>query len=229
MYEGGAMTMKTIAFVTQKGGAGKTTLATSLAVAAEEAGEKVALLDLDPQESLTAWADTRKVETPATDSLDAGMVQRLPEILPKLAGQGFTLVVLDTAGIDGVGTHLAMQAADITVIPSRPITMDIRATKATYEAAVRLGKRFVFVLNQCPPQPNNPRAREAAVGLRMWGVLAEPMVMQRAAHQDAFASGLGVTEYEPAGKAAEEVRWLWKSIKKDMERQTDVKKTKLIG
>lgn len=221
--------MKTIAFVTQKGGAGKTTLTASLAIAAEEAGEKVALLDLDPQESLTAWADTRKAETPATDTLDSGMIQRLPEILPKLAEQGFTLVMLDTAGIDGAGTHLAMQAADMAIIPSRPTTMDIRATKATHEAAVRLGVPFAFVLNQCPPQPNNPRAHEAATGLRMWGVLAEPMMMQRAAHQDAFASGLGVTEYEPEGKAAEEIRWLWKSIKNNMEGRSNVKKTKLVG
>lgn len=221
--------MKTIAFVTQKGGAGKTTLAASMAVAAEQAGEQVALLDLDPQQSLTAWADTRQAETPATDTLNSSLVQRLPDILPKLAKQGFTLVILDTAGIDGASTHLAMQAADVALIPSRPTTMDIRATKATHEAAVRLGKRFVFVLNQCPPQPNNPRAQEAATGLRMWGVLAEPLLMQRAAHQDAFASGQGVTEYEPEGKAAQEVRMLWEWVKNDMEGKSDVKKTKLVS
>lgn len=221
--------MKTIAFVTQKGGAGKTTLAASLAVAAEEAGEKVALLDLDPQQSLTSWVDNRHAETPAADTLDAGLIKRLPDILPKLEGQGFTLVVLDTAGIDGAGTHLAMQTADLSLIPSRPTAMDLRATKATYEAAVRLGKRFMFVLNQCPAQNVNPRAQEAATGLRMWGVLAEPMIVHRTAHQDAFASSMGVTEYDPSSKAADEMRQLWEWIKTDMEGIEHGKKTKLVG
>lgn len=221
--------MKTIALVTQKGGAGKTTLAASLAVAAEQAGERVALLDLDPQLSLTAWAETREAEAPAFDTLDAELVKQLPAILPKLAEQGFTFAILDTAGIDGVGTHQAMQAADMSLIPSRPTTMDIRATKATHEAAVRLGKQYAFILNQCPPQPNNPRAEEAAAGLRMWGVLAEPPMMQRAAHQDAFAAGQGVTEYDPQSKAADEVRQLWSWVKLKMEGKADGKKTKLVG
>lgn len=221
--------MKTIAFVTQKGGAGKTTLAASLAVAAQEAGEKVALLDLDPQESLTQWAESRENETPATDRLDASMLPQLPQILPKLATQGFTLTILDTAGIDAAGTHHAMQGADFCLIPARPTTMDIRATKATHEALVRLGRPYAFVLNQCPPQPNNPRANEAATGLRLWGLLAEPPIMQRASHQDAFASGQGVTEYEPAGKAADEVRELWTWINAAMEKKAHGKKTKLVG
>ena len=52
--------MRTIAFVTQKGGAGKTSLAATLAVAAAQAGETVIALDLDPQGSLAAWGDRRK-------------------------------------------------------------------------------------------------------------------------------------------------------------------------
>ncbi|MGJ8690832.1 MAG: AAA family ATPase [Gammaproteobacteria bacterium] len=221
--------MKTLAFVTQKGGAGKTTLAASLAVAACEAGEKVALLDLDPQQSLAAWSDTRDVEEPAFDTLDASQVKRLNEILPILAEKGFTYAFLDTAGIDGAGTHLALQAANMALIPSRPTTMDIRATKATHEAAVRMAKPYAFILNQCPPQPNNPRAKEAAAGLKMWGVLAEPSIMQRAAQQDAFASGRGVTEYDPNSKAASEITQLWGWIKNKVEGLDHGKTTKLVS
>ncbi len=221
--------MKVISFVTQKGGAGKTTLATSLAVVAEEAGEKVAILDMDPQKSLSAWAEARKSETPAVDTVDSTMADKLNVIVPALADRGYTLIVLDTAGIDSTGTHLAIAASDLCVIPSRPTTMDIRATKATYEVAVRLNKKFIFILNQCPPQPNNPRAYEASIGLKIWGVLALPMLMQRAAHQDAFASSLGVTEYDNDSKAAHEIRQLWDCLKNNLWEVENGKKTKLIG
>ncbi len=157
------------------------------------------------------------------------MVEQLPTILPKLAEKGFTLVILDTAGVDTTSTRTAMENSDMCVIPTRPSTMDIRATKATYEAAVRLHKPFVFVLNQCPSQPNNPRADEAAAGLRMWGLMAEPLIMQRAAQQDAFACSLGITQYDSSSKAADEIRQLWQCLKSDIEGQNNVKKTKLVG
>lgn len=59
--------MRIIAFVTQKGGTGKSTLAASLAVAAGEAGERVAALDLDPQASLSHWGERRAAELPLVD------------------------------------------------------------------------------------------------------------------------------------------------------------------
>lgn len=223
--------MKTIAFVTQKGGAGKTTLAASLAVAAQEAGEQVAVLDLDPQQSLANWANDRTNETPAVDYLEPGSIAQLPSVLTALEKRGYTLVILDTAGIDSTGTHMAMQAADLCLVPSRPTRMDLRATRATYEAAIRLQKPFLFALNQCPPQPNNPRASEAAQALAMLGYVAEPLLMQRADHQDAFASGLGVTEYAANGKAAEEIRQFWAWVKKSMEGMEHGQKaaSKLVG
>ncbi|MBO9479743.1 AAA family ATPase [Shimia sp. R11_0] len=217
--------MKTVAFVTQKGGAGKTTLASALAVAAHEAGEKVVILDLDPQESLTMWGDRRDAEFPAYDTVGPEQIKRLPEIIPALKRQGYTLVILDTAGIDGTATHAAMTVADLCLIPTRPMAIDIRAIKETFEAAVRLGKEYAFVLNSCPTQPNNPRAQEAATALEMWGVLAEPMIVQRVAYGDAFAESLGVTEYEPEGKAAQEMRGLWEWMKNKMEGKKNGKKS----
>lgn len=228
-YEGRILVMKTLTFITQKGGAGKTTLAASLAVAAQEAGEKVAVLDCDPQQSLMGWADNRKAESPAVDTLGTDLIARMPEILKQLAGEGYTLTILDTAGVDTTHARLAMENADLCVIPTRPSTADIRATKITYEAAVRSEKPYVFVLNQCPPQPNSPRANEAAAGLRMWGLMAEPLILQRAAQQDAFTASLGVTEYEPEGRAADEIRQLWQCLKQDMEGQENGRKKKLVG
>ncbi len=95
-------------------------------------------------------------------------------------------------------------------MPARPTRIDIRATKPTVEALMSLKRPFAFVLNQCPPIPRGSRASEAAEGLSMMGVLADPLVTQRADYQDAVAAGLGVTEYAPNGKAADEVRQLWR-------------------
>ncbi|MEH3143915.1 MAG: AAA family ATPase [Methylobacterium frigidaeris] len=202
--------MRTVAFVTQKGGAGKTTLAASLAAAAAQAGERVVALDLDPQGSLSAWGEAREAEAPAVDRLGPERLGELPAILAALKGRGFTLAVLDTAGVASTGGNLAMQAADLALIPARPSRLDLQATMPTIEALLRLGMRdrFAFVLNQCPPGRSG-RAAEAANGLGMFGVLAEPALTLRADHQDAMASGRGVTEYAPAGKAAGEIRALW--------------------
>lgn len=205
--------MHTITFVTQKGGAGKTTLAASVAVAAGEAGHKVIALDLDPQGSLATWGDTRDVGTLDVDRIPLDRTAELPEILEALRRDGYTVAVLDTAGMESTSGNLAMKAASLALIPARPSRLDLQATMPTIETLMRLEMRdrFAFVLNQCPPGRNS-RATEAAAGLAAFGVLAEPTIMQRADHQDAIAAGQGVTEYAPEGRAADEVRQLWRWI-----------------
>ncbi|TXN01283.1 AAA family ATPase [Methylobacterium sp. WL103] len=202
--------MRTITLVTQKGGVGKTTIGASLAVTASEAGEHVVALDLDPQGSLAAWGDTRTADAPAVDKLGPDRLGDLPAILAALKAQGFTLAILDTAGVSSTGGNLAMQAADLALVPARPSRLDLQATMPTIETLMRLGmrERFAFVLNQCPAG-RSTRATEAANGLGIFGVLAEPALTQRADHQDAIAAGQGVTEFAPEGKAADEIRALW--------------------
>lgn len=209
--------MRTLTLVTQKGGVGKTTLAASLAVAAAQAGEKVVALDLDPQGSLGAWGDTRTADSPAVDRLPAERLGELPAILVALKAEGYTVAILDTAGVSSTGGNLAMQAADLALVPARPSRLDLQATMPTIETLMRLGMRdrFAFALNQCPPGRSS-RATEAASGLSMFGVLAEPPLAQRADHQDAIAAGQGVTEFAPDGKAAEEIRALWAWVDRKM-------------
>lgn len=209
--------MRTLTLVMQKGGVGKTTLAASLAVAAVQAGEKVVALDLDPQGSLGAWGDTRTADAPAVDRLPADRLGELPAILAALKVEGYTVAILDTAGVSSTGGNLAMQAADLALVPARPSRLDLQATMPTIETLMRLGMRdrFAFALNQCPPGRSS-RATEAASGLSMFGVLAEPPLAQRADHQDAIAAGQGVTEFAPDGKAAEEVRALWAWVDRKM-------------
>ena len=202
--------MRIITLVTQKGGSGKTTLAACLAVAASEAGERAIALDLDPQQSLWKWGEERKADAPAVDRLDPTQLTQLSAIVRALDEQGFTLAILDTAGVASTATHLAMQVSDLCLIPARPSRIDIQATWSTVDALKRMDRQFAFVLNQCPTNVRSPRAGEASGGLQMLGVLAEPLLTLRAEFQDAIAAGLGVTEYAPHGKAADEIRTLWK-------------------
>src|SRR5215211_4528866 len=138
--------MHAIAFVTQKGGAGKSTLAACLAVAAQEAGERVFLVDMDPQGSLLSWGQSRDAETPLVDTTTP---IKLEAALSTLAGNSYTLAIVDTAGADSAAA--AMRAADLCLIPARPTAFDIRATEKTRDALKTLGREYAFILNQCPP------------------------------------------------------------------------------
>jgi chromosome partitioning protein len=204
------MTLRTIVLANAKGGTGKSTLAASLAVAAAAAGEKVVALDLDPQGSLANWGEAREAEDLVVDRVSSERLGQLPHILAALDQRGFTVAILDTPGLDSTGGNLAMRAADLCLVPARPSRLDLQATVTTIQALLRLDlkDRFAFVLNQCPPGRSS-RATEAAAGLAAFGLLAEPIIAQRADHQDALAAGQGVTEFAPDGKAAEEVLALW--------------------
>jgi len=201
--------LRVVAVAVQKGGTGKTTLAASLAIAAAEAGEHVTALDLDPQGSLAGWGALRKDGSVAVDRVRPWEMGQLAEILGLLAEQGTTLAILDTAG-SSAGLAAALRDVDFVLMPVRPSRLDIVAARPTLQALVGLGlrDRLALVLNQCPPPPS-PRTSAYAAQLRALGVLAEPGIIHRVDHQDALATGLGVTEYAPGSPAAGEIRALW--------------------
>ena len=205
--------MRTIAFLTQKGGTGKTTLAVSLAVAAAHAGERVIALDLDPQASLLRWAKYREeTNAPNTIVIEPLENERLPHlraILEGFAGVGFTLAIFDTASSDSAAARFVTDAADICLLPTRATCLDVAATAATFRAVFLAKRKAAFVLNQCPPTYRSSRTSEAAKGLTSLGVVAAPMLSARMDFQDAMAKGLGVTEYDQQGRAAQEIEALW--------------------
>src|SRR6185437_16742737 len=109
--------MRSIAFVSQKGGAGKTTLTASLAVAAAAAGEKVVALDLQSHGSLVRWSERRKVanapEKVAIESLETERLRQLPAILEGFADTGFTLAIFDTADADAEAVRPLVDSVDL--------------------------------------------------------------------------------------------------------------------
>ncbi len=207
--------MRTIAFVTQKGGSGKSTLASSLAVAALEMKEKVCVIDMDPQGSLTSWARTRE----ANDiSIVASGAARLPAILAQLKAKGFTIAIIDTPGAEGPASAAAMIAADLNIIPSRPSLFDLWASAKTRAALKEIGGDFVFLLNQCPPAQQTARVKDGIETLEELGGLISPLILSRVDYQEAARNGWGVTELNPNGAAADEIRSLWSSIRRRLAR-----------
>lgn len=154
--------MRILTFVTQKGGTGKSTLAASIAIAAEEQGQRVHLLDLDPQGTLRNWRSRREAEAPAVDHVDAARIGAALEALRKAR---IDLVVIDTAGTDTPATATAIRHADLCLIPVRPSIVDLEASRITVQSIIRLGRPFAFVLNHCPPG-RNVRITDAGRALR---------------------------------------------------------------
>lgn len=203
--------MKTIALVTQKGGAGKSTLASSLAVVAKQAGERVCLIDMDPQATLTIWGKTRgENDIPVISASPA----KLQAVLSALSAKSVTLVVIDTPGAEGAAASAAMSAAQLCVIPSRPTAFDLWASANTRQALKARKGDYVFVLNQCPPAQQSERIAEGVQALEAMGGLLSPLLQARVDYQDAARLGWGVSELNPHGAAAGEMRALWSSLKR---------------
>jgi len=201
--------MHTVAMVTQKGGSGKTTLAMCLAVAAWEAGERVFLIDMDPQRSLTRCCQRRSDNALPIEAVSAA---NLPEALAILEQRGVTLVIIDTPASDSPVTDAAIRAASLCLIPVRPTIFDIWASEVTRQKIKIAAKPFSFVLNQCAAAQYSKRLLDSVASLEQVGGLIQPFIVSRIAYQEAMLHAQGPTEFEPAGKAAEEVRALWNSL-----------------
>lgn len=203
--------MRTVALVTQKGGSGKSTLAACLAVAAQEAGERVFLIDMDPQKSLTKWARRRNDKEMPVETVSPA---KLPDALAALAKGKVTLVLIDTPATETPASDAAMKHADLCLIPARPTIFDIWSSEVTRGKLKTFGKEFAFILNQCPAMQESQRVMDGAAALESMGGLLRPLVASRVAYQEAAREGMGTTEIEPDGKAAEEMRTLWSSLKR---------------
>ena len=202
-----ARAMHTITLISRKGGTGKSTLAIGLAVAAMGSGHRVCLLEADPLGTVSNWRRRRTSAEPAVEAVHDGYA--LFNRVQALAQRGFTLTIVDTAGGWSDVCRGATAAANFCLIPARPSPADIEAAAPTLAAVRESGKPFAFVLNQV--QARSARLNgaagslgERAVALKMADVLALPAIVLRNDQQDAVGVGLGVTEYAPRGKSAEE-------------------------
>jgi chromosome partitioning protein len=207
--------MRTIAFINQKGGSGKSTLAACLAVAARDAGERVFIIDMDPQKSLVKWGHRRDDKELPVEAISSA---KLASAVGALAKGQVTLTIIDTPAGDTLAADAAMRCADLCIIPARPTIFDIWSSELTRGKLKTLSKEYVFVLNQCPAMQESARVQDGAAALEAMGGLLRPLIASRVDYQEAAREGMGVTEIDPNGKAAEEMQMLWTSLKRRLGR-----------
>lgn len=199
--------MQTIAIISQKGGAGKTTLAVNLA--AEAARFSVSLIiDTDPQATASRWGQWRGGRDP--EVVDCGAPTLLAGKLAKAAELGADLAVIDTPPHADAMARQAARLADLLLIPCRPRAFDLAAIEATAEL-VRSSRKPAFVVFNAGP-PRAPHIYREAANLieGEFGLEIAPVVLpERAAFHHSVATGLTAPEHESQGKAAGEIRELW--------------------
>jgi chromosome partitioning protein len=195
--------MHIIVVASQKGGAGKTTLLRSLAVATQQTAGATAILDTDPQGSLTSWWNRRENETPLLVRIepadfDAG--------LAKLETAGIEYLFIDTPPSVHPQVAGLLARATLAIIPVRPSPDDLDAVGGTLSLVEAAGCPFVFVLTQAKPRTR--LQMQAVMALAKHGKLASTVIHDRTDFPTAAITGRTVTESEQEGPSAAEVRYV---------------------
>ncbi len=196
--------MRVMAFASQKGGSGKTTLAGHIAVQAKRAGAgPVAIIDTDPQGSLSDWWNARQAPTPVFAQT---FISRLAQDLQKMRDIGIEILIFDTPPAITATIDQVIRVCDLVVIPTHPSPHDLRAAGATVDIVENLDKSLVFVLNGA-----TPRARitaEAAIALSQHGTVAPATIHNRTEFASSMIDGRTVMELSGNRRSIDEITQL---------------------
>lgn len=194
---------KVVTFAQQKGGAGKTTALAHLATAWAIAGRSVAVMDLDPQGSLTRWIGMR-----ADDGITLVETRDYRASLDmKSARKTHDYVLVDCPGAASSLLDNAIRESDLIVAPCQPSAMDVWALSSVIEAARKGKTELRILLNRVPPRHGS---LEEVLGLlgEHRALLLATQFGNRVAYGQALISGATANETQPRSTAAAEVAGL---------------------
>lgn len=204
--------MRVIAVTSQKGGSGKTTVSGHLAVAAAKT-TPTALIDTDPQGSLSAWWNERKADDPV---FAKASLATLDADLQALRERGFKLVFIDTPPAITRANQIVINKSDMVIIPTRPSPHDLRAVGATIEMVEQAGKTMLFVVNGATMRAK--LTGEAAIALSQHGTVAPTILHNRQDFAASMIDGRTVMETGAKSRSAKEVEDLWKYVEDRIKR-----------
>lgn len=200
--------MQVIGILNTKGGAGKTTLTTCLAVrAADEA--RVAVCDLDPQSSYSEWYMRRG--SPDNPALLTGEDRASDAVEALQLNSPYNYVFLDGPPGSLIVTEDAVRSSTLVVIPVRASGLDLAASQDCIGICQESGVPFLVVING-KTQHDGKLVEQARALLDSWRVpVAKTVVAHRVPYINAITTGK--TGPEKDRKAAEEIDALWDEIK----------------
>ena len=209
--------MKVIAVLNQKGGSGKTTIATHLARALQLGGDDVLLVDSDPQGSARDWSAVREDQPLTVVGIDRPTIDR---DVKKIASK-IDFVVIDGAPQAADLAVSAIKAADFVLIPVQPSPYDIWATADLVDLVkqrieVTDGRlQVAFVVSRAIKGTRiGAEVVEALAGYDL--PILETRITQRVIYPGTAAAGTTVIEAEPEGNAASEIRALVAELKQKL-------------
>jgi chromosome partitioning protein len=201
--------MHVLTLASAKGGAGKTTLCSALAVRAAQESKRVALLDLDPAESLASWWTRRgKTRNPKLFEVEAAT-----EAIELLLSDGWEWVFIDTGPAKLELVEPGIAVADLVLIPARPSAFDIEQTAITVELCEAHGKPHAFVLNHAEAGSKLTKTSIAYLQQNGGEVIKAPITF-RQDYMAAVTVGKSGPEVEKGDVARKEIDALWSGVGK---------------
>lgn len=200
--------MDVLVLAAQKGGTGKTTICANLAVEAEARGDgPVAVIDVDPQGTLSKWWNRRQADTPTLVEIDVADIDAQLRVLQE---RGIRLVVVDTPGAITSHVRAVIRAADLVLIPSRPSILDIETLYEFCDVVESEKRPMTFVLNAVKPKTRI--SSDAIRGLSGFGTVAPTELVDRVDYSGSFNDGRSAGELAPGSKANQEISHLWNYV-----------------
>lgn len=193
----------------QKGGAGKSTIAAHLAIALVKLGAKVALIDTDPQQTLTNWYAIREESANEKKILiDFGSITgwKVGNEISRL--NKVDIIVIDSPPHMETETKSAIRAADLVVVPCQPSPNDLWATRATMDIIQKENKSMILVLNRCPYQSKLLKHVEDYFSNN----IIKYFIGSRVVFASSMLYGLTALETEPSSIAANEIMQIAENI-----------------